>query len=67
MNLKLRKKVILFEHKNIHIYEMATNKTPVLLSKLKLKQMEPFSADFKKTTAVLGGINYSVVLNNRLK
>jgi hypothetical protein len=66
MNLKQSKRAMLFEGRNIHIYEMKTDKAPVLISKSKMKQMEPYSMDFKKSTAVFGGVNYSSVLNNRL-
>ena len=51
------------EYKYLHLYQLHPHKNPILLGKGKTKKIEVFSMAFMKTTAIMGGINYSYMMN----
>ena len=56
-------KVLVFKRKYIEVYQIFSFKNPELYSRVKVKKFEPYCLAFKGKDILMGGINYSPILN----
>ena len=56
-------RVLIFDKKYVHAYQLHQNSNPTHLGTGKTKKIQPFSIAICKNTAIVGGINFSYMLN----